>query len=141
METHTLIQDGFLASVSQFPERPALEVDGATISYAELYDLAARISSTLYEHGGADGPPLTALFAYRSATAFAGVLGILLSGRGYVPLNRTFPVQRNRCMLEGSRCNSLVVDQSSAGQLDELLDGFARPLVVLLPDHDDVAEL
>jgi amino acid adenylation domain-containing protein len=141
METHTLIQDGFLASVSQFPERPALEVDRATISYRGLYELAGRIASTIYEQGRTDEPPLTALFAYRSATAFAGVLGILLRGHGYVPLNRTFPVQRNRCMLEQSGCNSLVVDQSSAGQLDKLLEGFALPLVVLLPDHDDVAQL
>lgn len=141
METHTLIQDGFSASVSQFPNRSALEVEGTTISYGELYDLAGRIGATLLQHGRASDPALTALFAYRSVIAFSGVLGILLRGHGYVPLNRTFPVQRSRAMLERSGCNALVVDQLSAPQLDELLNGCVRPLVVLLPEHDYVAAL
>lgn len=64
-----------------------------------------------------------------------------MAGRGYVPLNRTFPGERNRCLLERSECSSVVVDQSSAAQLDEILEGYARPLLVLLPTHDDLADL
>lgn len=139
MENFRLIQDGFLACVSQFPNRPALEIEGATISYRELYDLAAGIGATLCEHSSTDDPALTALFAYRSVTALAGLLGILLRGHGYVPLNRTFPVERSRAMLERSGSNAVVVDQFSAAQLAELVGGCERPLLVLLPEHEDVA--
>ncbi len=141
MASGKLIQEGFLTSVSLFPERPALEVEGRMLSYAGLYELAAQISATLREHGTADGPPLTALFAYRSLTAFAGVLGILLRGHGYVPLNRTFPVERTRHMLERSETKSLVVDQASAPQLDALLDGWTRRLLIILPEHEDIDPL
>ncbi len=135
------IQDGFLASRAQFPDRPALEVEGAVVSYAALHDLAARIANTLRAHDVANGPALTALFAYRSVTAFAGVLGILLRGHGYVPLNRTFPVERSRQMLQRSECSALVVDEISTAQLDALLKDVVRPLLVLLPEHQDVDPL
>jgi amino acid adenylation domain-containing protein len=85
--------------------------------------------------------PLTALFAYRSQTAYAAVLGVLMAGHGYVPLNRTFPVDRTRLMLERSMCRSMIVDAGSEPQLEGLLCGIAIPLVIICPDRADVTEL
>src|SRR5207253_7845917 len=82
--------------------------------------------------------PLTAVFAHRSQTAYSAVLGALMAGHGYVPLNRTFPIDRTRLMLEKSKCRTLVVDKESESQLRELLHGLATPMVVLCPDRADV---
>jgi amino acid adenylation domain-containing protein len=81
------------------------------------------------------------VLAYRSATAFAGVLGVLLRGHGYVPLNPGFPPERTRLMLEHSEAEALVVDQGSAEALVAALEGVERPLTIVAPDHDDVSEL
>ena len=59
--------------------------------------------------------PLTGVFGNRSETAYTGVLGTLMAGHGYVPLNRAFPVERTLLMLKRSMCRSLVVDSESEG--------------------------
>jgi amino acid adenylation domain-containing protein len=135
------LRSGFLASCERTPERPALEVEGRSLSYRELGDHAARIAATLARGvGDADGPPLTAVLAQRSVTAFAGVLGALLRGHGYVPLNPTFPAPRSAAMLERSGCRAVVVDAGAEAHLEQILGGIERPLVVLLPDREDAAD-
>src|SRR4051794_22052647 len=95
MDTATsnrLLWAGFLESSARFPNRGAIEIAGHEVSYQRLAQRAKRLAATLQEaagHGGA--VPLTGIFAYRSETAYAGVLGALMAGHGYVPLNRTFP--------------------------------------------------
>lgn len=133
------LHSGFLASAERFPERPALEVAGQTLTYNELRDRAAAIAATLERATPAGGPPLTAVFAYRSPTAFAGVLGSLLAGTGYVPLNRTFPDDRSRVMLERADCRALIVDAGSAPQLLEVVGEIEAPLLILMPDEDEPA--
>jgi amino acid adenylation domain-containing protein len=132
---------GFVATAERVPDRPALLADGQTLTYAELADLARRIGATIQTRSDPAGPPLTAVFAYRTPAAFAGVLGSLLAGHGYVPLNRNFPTARTRIMFEQAGCRSLIVDRDSLVQLDELLAETSAPLLVLAPDLDDVADL
>ena len=129
---------GFMRSAERFPERPAIIVQGETLSYAELRETALRMAATLQDHREDSRAPLTAVFAYRSATAFAGVLGSLLSGNGYAPLNPTFPLARTRLMFERSGARSIVVDRGSLPQLDALLEGDPRRLLVICPDLPDV---
>jgi amino acid adenylation domain-containing protein len=135
------LHSGFLRAAQRFPGRPALEVEGRELSYSELRDRALALAATLEHEGPHDGIALTAVLAYRSATAFAGVLGALLRGHGYVPLNPGFPSERTRLMLEHSEAHTIVVDADSAEGLAEVLDGVGRPLVILLPDHEDVSVL
>ena len=132
------LHSGFLRSTEKFPDRPALEVQGEVWSYRQLRDRAASLAATLSRRTGDDGPPLTAVFAYRSATAFMGVLGALFAGHGYVPLNRNFPASRTRTMLERAGCRALIADSESAEQLDQVLEGLEHPLLILLPDEVDV---
>src|SRR5215470_14558736 len=91
---------GFMRSAEQFSERPALIIEGKPLYYWQLREMALRIAATIQAHNEHLETPLVAVFAHRSATAFASVLGSLLAGTGYVPLNRTFPVTRTRFMFE-----------------------------------------
>src|SRR4029077_17411337 len=109
-------------------------------SYHELRWLATRIAATIQSHPEFCQVPLTAVFGHRSPTAFAGVLGALLAGNGYVPLNRTFPMERTKAMFERSGCRSIIVDNGSLPQLGELLDRAEQPLLVLLPDTPEACE-
>jgi amino acid adenylation domain-containing protein len=130
---------GFLASAQVFPRRPAIVAEGNVLSYEELRETAWRIAATIQKYPGHSATPLTAVFAYRSATAFAGVLGALLAGNGYVPLNRTFPEARTRVMFERSGARSLIVDAKSLAQVQTLVEDSREPLLVILPDVADVA--
>jgi amino acid adenylation domain-containing protein len=132
---------GFMKSAEMFPDRAAVVAEGKTLAYGELRERACRIAATIQAHQDASATPLTAVFAYRSTTAFAGVLGSLLAGNGYVPLNRTFPVDRTQAMFARSECDSIIVDAGSLPQLDKLLDQSQKALRILLPDIENVESL
>jgi amino acid adenylation domain-containing protein len=136
-----LLISGFLRSASQFPGRPAVHVQDEELSYEELNRRAQALAVTLRRHKGNDDPPLTAVFAYRSVEAFSGVLSALMRGHGYVPLNRTFPVQRTALMLERSGARAVIVDRESASQLDDVLRDIEHSLLLILPDRYDVDRL
>jgi amino acid adenylation domain-containing protein len=128
----------FFRRATDSPDRPALEVEEETLAYSELAQRARGIATTLVEHGRDVGPPLTAVLAHRSATAFAGVLGALARGHGYVPLNPDFPPPRNQAMLERSGCEAVIVDSAACSNVGSLLEGIERELLLVLPDEEDV---
>ena len=135
-----LLWSAFLRSCEKFPDRPAIEVASSPLSYKQLDKRATCLAATI-QKTAQGGVPLTAVFAHRSHTAYAGVLGALMAGHGYVPLNRTFPIDRTRLMLERSTCRTVVVDNESEAQLSELLRGLTTPMVILCPDRADVTEV
>jgi amino acid adenylation domain-containing protein len=132
---------GFLRSAQRFPQGAAVVAEGKVLSYEELRELACRIAATIQRYPEFSSTPLTAVFAYRSTTAFAGALGALLAGNGYVPLNRTFPEGRTQVMFERSESRSVIVDAKSLPQLAGLLEAARERVLVLLPDVSDVAPL
>ena len=138
--TPRTLETGFLRSASQFGDRPALVLGDETLTYTQLSARAKSIARTLQLNAPSPEPKLTAVFAHRSTTAYAGVLGALLRGHGYVPLNPAFPTDRTRSMLARSGCRSLIVDSHAARQLEEVLEGLEPGLVLLLADLADVSE-
>src|SRR5439155_25669318 len=140
-DSHRLLWTGFLRSCQQFPKRGAIDVAGREVTYQQLACFAKRLAATLQAGAVPGAVPLTAVFAYRSQTAYAAVLGVLMAGHGYVPLNRTFPIDRTRLMLERSMCRSISGAAGSEPQLEGLLRGMAIPLVIICPDRADVTEL
>lgn len=89
----------FVRWATQEPERIALEVGDASYSYGELARRALGVAEALHAQGEAS-TPLVGVLAWRSVSAYSAILGALLASRGYVPLNPSFPVARNRSILE-----------------------------------------
>lgn len=128
------IADGFVQSARRFPDRPALEIGTTVVTYEELHARASAVAATIAAHTVSHTAPLAAVLAYRSITAFAGVLGALMVGRGYVPLNPHFPVERTVSMFERAGCHVIIADAASEPMLAGLLEACDRELLVLLPD-------
>ena len=120
--------------------RPALEVDGEVWTYARLREKVLALAATLQRWTPTGGAHLVSVFGHRSSTGFAGILAALSSGRGYVPLNRTFPIARTRAMFEAADCRAMIVDHASSAQLDEILVRAVHPLLVIV-DRNDASEL
>ena len=114
---------------------------GEESCYEDLARRAKSLGATLQMALPTENTALTAVLAYRSQTAYAGILGALLAGRGYVPLNPAFPIDRTQLMLERSKCRSLIVDARCEPQLEKLLAGVSLPLTIICPDKADIAEL
>jgi amino acid adenylation domain-containing protein len=119
----------FHASVRSFPERPALSIDGEVWSYAQIFDRASRLAAAMNE--APSDPPLAGVLAHRTLAAYTGVLGALAAGRGYVPFNPKFPIERLRRVCTQSGVRVLVVGREGEPLLDELL-ADAEPMVLLL---------
>lgn len=124
------IFDGFLNCVREHPERPAIEVDDVVISYSEtskkVFTIAQAITNEKSEKH------FIGLLAYRSVAAYTGILGILASGKGYVPLNPNFPVKRLRNIIELSMCEILIVGQECYSLVKELLGSYFERMTIIL---------
>lgn len=142
MQRHSRsLRSGFLRSAERFPERPALQLANDTLSYRQLLARASGLANTLSRNAPAGEDGLTGVFGHRSVCTYAGVLASLLRGHGYVPFNPSFPTDRTRSMLVRSACRSFIVDANGAKQLDEVLAGIDRELLLLLPESGDVTAL
>ena len=75
-----LLWNNFLESSRRFPNRVAVEVASHQISYRELAQRAQALAATIQEGAAESAISLTGIFAYRSETAYAGVLGALMAG-------------------------------------------------------------
>jgi len=93
------------------PESLALFVDGERFSYAELDNLARRISGWLRRKTG-EVSGRVGILASRTVEAYAGVLGTLWSGEAYVPINPRTPEDRLIRILQMTNLDALVVDQA-----------------------------
>ncbi len=127
---------GFLASADNFPDRPAVQIRQEKISYSQLRTLAKRIAGTLQAHVQSEEHALTGVFGHRSFAAFAGVLGSLLLGDAYVPLNPSFPQERTLQMIKRARLTKIVVEEQSLQQLIGILKEIDVAVVVLVIDAD-----
>ena len=130
----------FARSAKQHPDRDALCVEGETLRYSALLARAQAIGAAIERGARSQEPLQCGVLVGKSATGYAAILGALLAGRAYVPLNPMFPVKRSARMVELSQVHTLVADAGSQRVLGELLALVSRPLRVLLPDHDDVPE-
>ncbi len=137
-EAANLLIGGFLSAARKYPNSNALWVDEQVYTYAELLLRAAKISRTLGREVKHPEQQRCAILGDRSVTVYAAVLGSLLAGMSYVPLNLKFPAQRNLRMLELSSSTSIVVDQRSMEAAKEILQAFPDPLVVLMPEADSL---
>jgi amino acid adenylation domain-containing protein len=131
---------GFLQSMERFASRPALVVSNERLSYLELWQQADKFRFAILLHNQQDSP-LTAVLADRSKTAYSAILGILAAGKGYVPLNPKFPVERSRRMLQLSGCRTLIAGGEALTYLAQLLPVVDRQLTVIVPDEAMVAYL
>ncbi|HEX4173113.1 MAG TPA: amino acid adenylation domain-containing protein [Acetobacteraceae bacterium] len=128
-----------LRSAARHGNRTALWVDGCSVSYSELVALASQIACSLAGSGLGPGNARCGILANRSLTAFAGILGALLAGSAYVPLNPAHPTERLSSVLKSADVDALIVDGSAAESAADLLS-TSQPLRVLLPQATSVPD-
>ena len=122
-----------MRSLSAHGARSALELGDQVFTYEDLWDYAGRISACLRERLS-PSQTMVAVLANRSVGAYGGILGVLASGRGYMPLNPKFPLERTLIMLNASACQTMVVGQECAAVLKSLLPRISTPLTIITAD-------
>ncbi|MGE4075775.1 MAG: AMP-binding protein [Reyranella sp.] len=126
-----------VASALRHADRPALCVGGDRPTYRELFEQAARVTASLAAAGIPAGSRV-AIFAHRSVIAYSAVIGTLLAGCTYVPLNTRFPPKRNSTMLEASDATAVVIESSCVMDFKGILGSAQDNLTLIVPDADKV---
>ena len=101
-------------------EQGQLEVEpGTMLTYRQLNDNAGRLAALLIEKGLCPGD-LVALMTKRSIEMIVGILGILKTGCGYVPLNPKAPAARNEFMMAECGVELLLTTRGLQQEVDNL---------------------
>ncbi|MEH1123085.1 non-ribosomal peptide synthetase/MFS transporter [Micromonospora sp. CPCC 206061] len=119
---HELIQ----ARVAAAPDAPAVTFEGATLTYGELAARANQVAHRLREHGAGPGR-LVAVCAHRSPDLVVALLGVLISGAAYLPLDPDHPAERLGFMLADADAVAVL----TAGSALEALPPTDRPVLAL----------
>ena len=92
--------EGFLSSAKAYPANNALWVDGSFITYQELKNSASSIAATISRFKKPAFPGQCAVFASRTKTAYAAVLGAQMSSMAYIPMSPSFQDSQNLQILD-----------------------------------------
>ncbi|MEV0414696.1 amino acid adenylation domain-containing protein [Streptomyces sp. NPDC050448] len=108
----------FEAQVARTPDAPAIECDGRTLTYRELDDRANGVAGELVRRGA--GPEdLVVLALPRTEDLVVGLLGILKSGAGYLPMDPQYLAGRAETVLAEARPRFAVTDTATAQELPQ----------------------
>ena len=106
-EPYPDVMEAIAASVARQPDAPALTWQGQTLSYRELLERAVAIAREL-ELRGVGAESRVGLYLERTPDLVASVLGTLLAGAAYVPLDPSLPAERLAYMAEDAQVQVVV---------------------------------
>jgi len=108
------ITAGFAAQVARVPDHPAVLADDGAVTYRQLAANATAVAALLRDTSDSTDTGPVALLCRHGVTTIATMLGALLAGRAYVPLDPTFPVRRLAFQLTDSGAAALLTDADNA---------------------------
>jgi non-ribosomal peptide synthetase component F len=111
---HELVQE----QARLHPEAPAVECGGRRLSYRELDDRAEQLAGQLRKRG-VRANALVAVYLERSLQMLVGLLAVWKAGGAYVPIDREYPAERVRFMLEDTQALVVLTQRSLAGVLPD----------------------
>lgn len=117
--------EGYLNSLHN-GERPALFIDGVSWSYNQLHDLALRVAAEA-KRSSSD---FVGLYTDNNVYTYASLLGILMAGKGFVPLNSKFPNTRLASVADDARLTMVVCCNSSRTNIHQ----FAKDVEIVAAD-------
>ncbi len=114
-----LIHESFAARAMETPDAVAVAFEGEEVSYGELSRRSRRLACHLERFGvGPDVP--VGICAERSVEMVVGLLGILIAGGAYLPLDPEYPTERLAYILEQSQVLLILVQGRLIDRLPHL---------------------
>ena len=131
-------------SASAYPNKVAVFAEENSYTYMELLSRAKAIGTKLIEALGDNNAPVT-LFMDKSPECLAAMLGILYSGRAYVPMDTKTPLDRLNTIMEtialGSAESSIFTSEKDKRFLDRIgYEGETLLVEELAPSGADANE-
>ena len=96
------------------PTSIALEWGGNQLTYAELVSYSDQIARWLRVTASATDSSVVALQLHRSLEQVVALLGVLASGKAYLPLDPKWPLERRAFVVDDAACGVLVAQSEHA---------------------------
>ncbi len=111
-----LLPRQILQRAHRHPTHPAVTCDGVGMSYDELQTAGRAIAAALAAAGVTHGDRV-AIFLPRSTQMIASVVGSHLAGAAYVPMDPSYPEDRNRDLLANADVTAVVTTSALRGRV------------------------
>jgi amino acid adenylation domain-containing protein len=118
-EIEQSIPSRFEQQAGRYPDRVAVQTESEQLTYSELNRAANRIAHAILERRGA-GPEQVILLLEQGIPAVAVILGILKSGKTYVPLDPSLPHARLSYIAGQSQAGLLVTNGRNLSHVREI---------------------
>ena len=92
--------DIFRATVEQAADEPAVDNGAGVLTYAELAEAAEELAAELNAHGVGRGDRVGVRVSSGTTDLYVAILGILLAGAAYVPVDADDPDERARLVFD-----------------------------------------
>ncbi|MEL6441867.1 MAG: amino acid adenylation domain-containing protein [Cyanobacteria bacterium J06621_8] len=111
------LQGLVIERVKAQPESIAIIAPERSLTYEELYQRANRLGHQLQQQGATPNT-LVAVIMSKGWEQVVGVLGILISGAAYLPVDPSLPQERQRYLLEQGQVKLVVTQSHLETELD-----------------------
>jgi len=126
------VTDAIAEWAERAPSAPAVVAGDGVLTYAELQHRAASVAAALVA-SGVRPRDVVALCVDRGVDAPVGMLGILLSGASFLPVDASYPPERIAFMLGDARVRAVVTSGAAAAALP----AHSLPTLDLSRDRSD----
>lgn len=109
-ENYTLI-DLFNKTVKKYPNNIAIKNGNEEISYEKLHKMAVKVADSLNAKGIRSGDKI-GIIASRKISTLINIIGTLMAGAAYVPIEPEFPEERKTFIVSNSKCKALLEDNA-----------------------------
>lgn len=120
------LAEGLRRSFARHSDCPALVTADRTYTYGELWDVAGRVAERLEASSSLPKTRPVALHAATSMSAYAVMLGIVRSGRAYLPLNPSLPDATMRRLAAGANASCIVAESDFETLIDRGVPSLDR---------------
>ncbi|MBV9598697.1 MAG: amino acid adenylation domain-containing protein [Chloroflexi bacterium] len=124
------IQDLISEQSRRSPDAVAVVAEGSELTYCELEQRSSQLAAYLRSQG-VDRGQRVALHVERGVLTLIALLGVLKAGAAYVPVDPTYPLERQRFVIEDSGAVVVLTQHASASRLS---GGMADIPLVCLDD-------
>lgn len=130
---YTSVVEYFEEQAERFAERTAVKTAQKQLTYGELNDKANRIAWKIYQ--SLDSKIRTAALLFdHDADMITGMIGMLKTGKAYVPLDTTYPEERLVYILKDSESKMIVTNHHSVALAERLVQMAGQPIGIINTD-------
>lgn len=141
---HRRLYDDFIEMAHCLPDNIALIDEHGEMSYRQLYQAATLLANQLYQDPQIQGEAIAFLLPKGRLQPIA-MLGIMLAGKAFLPMDSTWPLQRQRQVMQQAGINGMITDSLQSDHpcyqillhgdqpLSQASEGDKAPLVSVMP--------